>query len=76
LAIEHSREEVENEAPRRRSSGKGTKKRFTKKKSAGKRTRAESRSDVTARRTRRTPPTTKFSFKPKKSDGGSVIGGD
>ncbi|PAY16570.1 pseudouridine synthase [Rhodopirellula sp. SM50] len=76
-AIEHSREEVAEETPRRRPAGKGTKKRSAKKKSTGKRRRAESRSDVTARRTSRKPATTKFSFKPKKSDeGGSIIGGD
>ncbi|WP_182868125.1 pseudouridine synthase [Rhodopirellula sp. JC639] len=73
-AVEHSRNEVAEEDPRRRSPGA---KRPAKKKSAGKRRRAESRNDVTARRTRRKPPTTKFSFKPKKSDeGGSIIGGD
>ncbi|MCS7467083.1 rRNA pseudouridine synthase [Stieleria sp. ICT_E10.1] len=76
-AIEHSREEVADETPRRRPAGKGPTKRSTKKKSAGKRRRAESRNDVTARRTSRKPATTKFSFKPKKSDeGGSIIGGD
>ena len=76
-AIEHSRDEVAEETPRRRPAGKGTKKRSAKKKSAGKRRYAESRSDVTARRTSRKPATTKFSFKPKKSDeGGSIIGGD
>ncbi|QDV46456.1 Ribosomal large subunit pseudouridine synthase B [Stieleria neptunia] len=76
-AIEHSRDEVADETPRRRPAGKGTKKRSAKKKSAGKRRYAESRNDVTARRTSRKPATTKFSFKPKKSDGGgSIIGGD
>lgn len=77
-AIEHSRDEVENEAPRRKPSGGGNKKRSSKKKmSTGNRRRPESRNDVTSRRTQRKPATTKFSFKPKKSDdGGSVIGGD
>lgn len=75
-AIEHSRVEVANESPRRRSSGTGTKKRSTKKKSAGGRGKAESRSAVTARRTNRKPATTKFSFTPNKPGGGSVIGGD
>ena len=76
-AVEHSREEVEGDGPRRRPGGKPSKKRPTKKKSAGKRRRAETRGDVTAKRTGRKTATTKFSFKPKKSDGGgSVIGGD
>lgn len=78
-AIEHSRDEVENEAPRR-GRGKPIKKfgnkKSTGRKSTGGRRHAEGRNDVTARRTRRTPATTKFSFKPKKNDGGSVIGGD
>ena len=97
IAIEHSRDEVDQDSSPRRPSGKsgsagntsaygksgaygkpvrGGKKRSAKKKSSGKRRRAETRSDVTARRTARKPSTTKFSFKPKKSDGGSVIGGD
>ncbi|MCA9136217.1 MAG: pseudouridine synthase [Planctomycetales bacterium] len=78
-AIEHSRDEVENESSRRVPTGGGTKKkRSGKKKSAGNRRRPEGRSDVMARRTQRKPTTTKFSFKPKKADegGGSVIGGD
>ena len=76
LAIEHSREEVRDDRPRRSTAAKSGVKRSAKKKRAGGRGRAETRSDVTARRTSRTQTTTKISFKPKKSDGGSVIGGD
>ncbi len=86
-AIEHSRVEVEEEAElessRPKSSKFATKRTSKKSSAAGKRTgrkpkRAEGRNDVVARRTSRKPTTTKFSFKPKKSDdgGGSVIGGD
>lgn len=85
LAVEYSRQEVDQEEegrPRR----KGTKKRSAKKgtsrsgtksrtvKGGGK--RAEGRKNVTARRTNRKTAVSKFSFKPTKDDGGSVIGGD
>jgi 23S rRNA pseudouridine2605 synthase len=76
LAIEHSKDEVEDESPRRKASRKYTKKRASKSKTGRRPARPESRSDVTARRTSRKPTTTKFSFQPKKSDGGPVIGGD
>ncbi|MEL7337479.1 MAG: pseudouridine synthase [Planctomycetota bacterium] len=81
LAIEHSRNEVDGNDDRRRSGKKkaiGKKRVASGKKPGGKTRRAETRSDVTARRTRRKPSTTKFSFKPKgnKGGGGKVIGGD
>lgn len=88
LAVEHSREEVESEATERKSkSGNRKSKPRTGSVSKGKpvrggtkrkakRGRPETRTDVKDRRTRRTTPTTKFSFQPKKTDGGAVIGGD
>lgn len=90
LAVEYSRKEVDQEEeshPRR----KGTKKRSTAKRSTtkgasrkgaksrptkGGRKLAEGRKSVTAKRTNRKTPVSKFSFKPTKDDGGSVIGGD
>lgn len=85
LAVEHSRDEVESEragGDARRSAAKRTAKRSGKKSTArrsakkgGK--RPEGRKDVVARRTGRKPTVSKFSFKPKSTDGGgSVIGGD
>lgn len=85
VAVEYSRQEVdreEEEGPPR----KGTKKRSAKKSvarkgsksrtSKGGRKRAEGRKDVTQRRTNRKSTVSKFSFKPKSTDDGSVIGGD
>ncbi|MCC9602547.1 rRNA pseudouridine synthase [Stieleria sp. JC731] len=81
-AIEHSRNEVDEEDEtrrQRRSAGKGsagTRRKSTKKRSSN-RNQAESRSDVVARRTGRKQSTTKFSFKPnQRKDGGPIIGGD
>ncbi|KAA5544326.1 pseudouridine synthase [Roseiconus nitratireducens] len=78
LAVEHSRKEMEEEVAggKRVSGGRPGKKRPSKKKKAGR--RPESRADVTARRTARSRKTSEFSFKPKrkKSDGGSIIGGE
>lgn len=76
MAVEHSREEVLDEGERPRRNVKSAGKRGVKKKSGGKRKRAETRADVTAKRTRRTPTTTKFVYKQRDPKDGKVIGGD
>ncbi len=73
-AVEHSRDEVAAEENRPPRSAKPSGKRG--KKATKKRGRAESRSDVVAKRTGRKPATTKVTFKPAKPKGGKVIGGD
>ena len=84
-AIEHSRDEAEQEGTSRRntkrtatkkgSSSKRASVRKTAGKSTKKRARPETRQDVIAKRTRRKPKTSEFVFE-KKPAGGAVIGGD
>ena len=73
VAIEHSREEMETEQPRRHTTKKVGGKARTKKKS--KRGRPETRQDVVSKRTRRKTKSSTFVFE-KKPAGGAVIGGD
>ena len=80
VAVEYSRQEVEGEVETKKSSGKRSaapkgRNKTSKRKPVKGKQRAESRGDVTKRRTNRKPATTKFSFEPKSKEG-PVIGGD